>query len=156
MTEYRSLKWEDVREGDELPTLTRDVSTTTVISAAIASRDFYPVHHDFRFAQGAGARDIFLNIISTGGFVGKYLTDWSGPEGEIKRMKFHLGVPCCAGDMLKMTGRVTEKREDAGERLVDIDYDLAVADGSHCRGTATMILPASVAEPSQRSHDGAT
>ena len=138
---YSSLYWKDVKEGDDLPTLSREVTTTTIIAGAIATRDFYPLHHDFRFAQKAGAKDILMNNITTGGFVGRYLTDWSGPEGEIKRMKFRLGIPCHPGDTLTMTGKVARKHRDADEHLIDIEYDFVVANGSHCKGTATMMLP---------------
>jgi acyl dehydratase len=142
MMRYKILYWEDIREGEKLPTLTREITTTTVVATAIASRDFYPAHHDRRFAQRAGARDIFINILTSGGFVGRYLTEWSGPEGELKRMKFHLGVPCYAGDILTMTGKVVKKYIDGDQYLVDIEYNFIVPGGSHCNGMATMILPA--------------
>ncbi len=129
-------------EGEELPPLAREITTTTVVAAAVASRDFYPAHHDSRFARQAGIRDVFINIITTGGFVGKYLTDWSGPEGEITWMKFRLKVPCCAGDTLTMTGKVARKYGDAGQHLVDVEYNLAVRDGTHCAGVASMTMPA--------------
>ena len=139
---YKILYWEDIKEGEKLPTLIREITTTTVVATAIASRDFYPVHHDLRFAQKAGARDIFINILTSGGFVGRYLTDWSGPAGELKRIKFHLGVPCYAGDILTMTGKVAKKYIDGDQHLVDIEYNFIVPGGSHCSGIATMILPA--------------
>ncbi len=139
---HKILYWEDIKAGEKLATLTREITTTAVVAAAIASRDFYPVHHDLRFAQKAGARDIFINILTSGGFVSRYLTDWSGPEGELKRIKFHLGVPCYAGDTLTMTGKVVKKYLDGDQHLVDIEYNFIVPGGSHCSGTATMILPA--------------
>lgn len=139
--EYRTLYWEDIREGADLPTLKKEVTATTIIAAVIATRDFYPLHHDHRFAQKAGLKDIIMNNITTGGFVSRYLTDWSGPEGELKRMRFHLGFPCHPGDTLTMTARVTRKYADAGEHLAEVEYSLAVPDGIHCNGTATMILP---------------
>lgn len=138
---HKILYWEDIKEGGKLPTLTKEITTTTVIATAIASRDFYPVHHDFRFAQKAGAKDIFINILTSGGLVGRYLTEWSGPEGELKRVKFHLGVPCYAGDILTMTGKVVKRYTDGGRHLVDIEYNFTVPGGSHCKGMATMILP---------------
>ncbi len=91
--------------------------------------------------QKAGVKDILMNNITTGGLIGRYLTDWSGPDGEIKRMKFRLGMPCHPGDKLNMTGKVTKKYVDVDEHLVDIEYNLLVPEGSHCRGTATMSLP---------------
>ncbi|MBL7120039.1 MAG: acyl dehydratase [Dehalococcoidia bacterium] len=140
---HKTLYWEDVKEGDDLPVLNKEITATTIIAAVIATRDFYPVHHDHRFAQKAGLKDIIMNNITTGGFAGRYLTDWSGPEGEIKRMKFRMGTPCHPGVTLTITARVAKKYFDSGEHLVDVDYDFVLSDGSrHCRGTATMILPA--------------
>jgi acyl dehydratase len=140
--EYASRRWDEVKEGEHLPALTSEVTATTVIAAAIASRDFYPVHHDRLFAQRAGARDIFTNIITSGGFVQRYLTGWSGPEGELARLKFRLGVPCYAGDTLSMTGKVARKYVKGGQCLLDLEYGFVVPHGSHCTGTATMVLPA--------------
>jgi len=143
---HSSLYWEDVSEGEALPVLVKEVTATTIIAGAIATRDFYPLHHDFRFAQKAGLKDIIMNNITTGGYLGRYLTDWSGPEGDIKRMKFHLGMPCHPGDTFTVTGRVTRKYEQAGQHLVDIQYEVAVNMGDHCTGTATMVLPVRPAE----------
>ena len=80
---WETVYWEDIAEGDELPSQSRDITATTIVSTAIASRDFQDVHHDYAAARGKGVKDIFLNILSTGGLVGKYITDWSGPEGEL-------------------------------------------------------------------------
>lgn len=132
--------WDDIGEGLELPVRSREMTATAIIAAAIASRDFSPLHHDHRAAQNGGLRDIFVNIITSGGLVSKYLTDWTGPEGEIRRMKFRLGVPCCAGDTLTMSGRVTGKAVREGRREVDVTYRFDVEAGAHCSGEATMEL----------------
>ena len=67
---WKSLYWGDVEEGQELPTVTRDITYTTVVAGAIASRDFVPLHHDRDFAQKAGLKDIFLNTPTT------YMDSW--------------------------------------------------------------------------------
>lgn len=139
---WRSIHWDDVREGDELPAQTREITRTNVVATAIASRDFTPVHHDHEAAQREGAKDIFLNILSTGGLIGKYLTDWSGPEGELKKMTIRLGATVFPGDTLTSGGKVVKKYTEAGDHLVDVDFNLAVAMGPHAWGTATMSLPA--------------
>jgi len=139
---WKTVYWDDVKEGDALPTDTRDVTRTTVVATALATRDFYPVHHDHIFAHASGARDIFINILTTNGLVSKYLTDWSGPEGEIKKFSFRLGMSCYAGDTLTMVGKVARKYTEGNEHLVDLEYTFSVADGPHATGTATMSLPA--------------
>ena len=63
-----------------LPEWTLEVTPTVVVSTAIATRDFYPVHHDRDYAERGGSKDIFLNILTTTGLVQRYVTDWAGPE----------------------------------------------------------------------------
>jgi acyl dehydratase len=138
---WKAVCWDDVGEGDELPVATREITRTTIVATAIATRDFTPVHHDHEAAQREGAKDIFLNILSTGGFVGKYLTDWSGPEGELKKITIRLGATVFPGDMLTSTGKIAKKYTDGDQHLVDVDFNLSVAMGPHAWGTATMALP---------------
>lgn len=139
--EYTSIKFSAVNEGDALPEDSREITRTTVVSTAIATRDFQNVHHDHEFAKKAGTPDIFLNILTTGGFIGKYLTDWSGPEGELKSVNIKLAMPCYPGDTLVGTGSIVKKYEEDGNCLVDIQYQFATASGPHALGTATMALP---------------
>ena len=137
----KSIYWDDVAEGDELPVETREITRTTIIATAIATRDFTPVHHDHEAAQREGAKDIFLNILSTGGLVGKYLTDWSGPEGELKKITIRLGATVFPGDTLTSTGKIAKKYTEGDQHLVDVDFNLSVAMGPHAWGTATVALP---------------
>jgi acyl dehydratase len=138
---WKTVYWEDVKDGDKLPTTSRNITRTTVLTTAIASRDFYPVHHDHEFAHSTGARDIFINILTTNGLVSKYLTDWSGPEGEIKKFSFRIGMNVFAGDTLTAIGHVVKKYTKGNEHLVDIEFTFSVAAGAHAPGTATMALP---------------
>ena len=138
---WNSVCWDDVSEGDELPVQTREITRTTVIAAAIASRDFTPVHHDHEAAQRNGARDIFVNILTTGGLVGKYLTDWSGPEGRLRRVTISLGATVFPGDTLISRGTVARKYREGDDCLVDVEFSLAVSMGPHAWGSATMALP---------------
>ncbi len=139
---WKSVCWDDIKEGDELPVQAREITATTIVSTAIASRDFQDVHHDYAAARSKGVKDIFLNILSTGGFVGKYLTDWSGPEGELKKIAIRLGATVFPGDTLTSTGKIAKKYTEGDQHLVDIDFNLSVAMGPHAWGTATMALPA--------------
>jgi len=41
---WESVYWENVGEGDELAAQTREMTRTTIVATAIASRDFQPVH----------------------------------------------------------------------------------------------------------------
>ena len=138
---WKSIVWDDVEEGAELPSQTREITRTTIIATAIATRDFALMHHDHIAAQKAGTKDIFLNIISTGGLVGKYVTDWSGPRGRIKKLTIRLGATCYPGDTLTSTAKVVNKYVEEDQHLVNVEYNLSVESGSHAVGTVTMALP---------------
>ena len=132
----------DPQVGDELPELVLDMTATRIVAGAIATRDFMPVHHDRDFAQAQGASDIFMNILSTNGHCGRYLTDWAGPESLIRSLSIRLGVPVHPGSTLRFTGRVTALEVKDDERLVHIDLNAANELGDHATGTAVVALPA--------------
>jgi hypothetical protein len=97
----------DVAVGTRLPQLQIPLDRTTIVAGAIASQDFEDVHHDPAKAQERGTPDIFLSINSTNGFLDRYVTDWTGPCGRIRRVSLRLGVPAFPGDVLTMTAQVT-------------------------------------------------
>jgi acyl dehydratase len=138
---WKSLYWEDVEETQELPTVTMDITSTTIITGAIASMDFTALHHDRDYAQSVGMKDIFMNNATICGFSGKYLTDWTGPEGELKEISFRIGASCFPGDTMTMTGKVVKKYTEGDQHLVDIEYEFNVPEGRNCGGTGTVALP---------------
>src|SRR5581483_100576 len=117
------------------------VTTTVIVAAAIASRDFMPVHHDRDFAQKQGSPDLFMNILSTNGFCLRFLTDWAGPEAMLTKLAIRLGVPAFPNDPLRFTGTVTGKTQgDDGEGFIDVTFQGANSLGVHVSGTATLSL----------------
>jgi hypothetical protein len=117
-----------------LPPLVIDVTPTFVISTAIATRDFQDVHHDRDRAVAGGAKDIFLNILTTTGLVQRYVADWAGPDVIFRAISIRLGVPCHAGDTLTLSGAVTA--EDGAERTISVTGRCRL--GDHV--TATVLL----------------
>ena len=82
MTADASRTLDQVRKGDVLPELAYDVSATTVVLGALASRDWRPMHHDYDFAVNRnGTRNIFLNTPNQAHWFERFVTDWSGPRG---------------------------------------------------------------------------
>jgi hypothetical protein len=63
--------------GEELPALEVPITATAIVAGAIASRDYQDVHHDRDLAVQRGSKDIFMNILTTNGYVGRYVTDWA-------------------------------------------------------------------------------
>ncbi len=101
-----------------LPPLVIDVTPTFVISSALATRDFQDVHHDRDRAVAGGAKDIFLNILTTTGLVQRYVAGWAGPDAIFRAISIRLGVPCHAGETLTLTGEVTA--DDGVDRVISV------------------------------------
>ena len=83
----------EVAVGDLLPELRIDVTVKLIVGGAIASRDYQDVHHDKSAAQALGSSDIFMNILTTNGLVGRYVTNWAGSDARLKRIAIKLGAP---------------------------------------------------------------
>jgi acyl dehydratase len=130
-----------IRIGDELPRFELEVTPTVIVAGAIASRDFMPAHHDPVFARAQGAPDLFMNILTTNGYVSRYVTDWAGPEAALKSIVIRLGAPAVPGKPLRFTGRVTGKREADGECLLELEVRAANDLGDHATGTVVLSLP---------------
>lgn len=128
-----------VRVGDELPELTIPVTRTLIVSGAIASRDYQDVHHDSVIAQEKGSPDIFMNILTTNGLVGRYITDHFGSGAILRKVAIRLGAPNYPGDTMVLTGSVEQVDGDtATVKVVG-----ANGIGKHVTGTVTVTIPAS-------------
>jgi acyl dehydratase len=120
----------DVNVGDTLPEWRLPVTTTLVVSTALATRDYQDVHHDRDLAQSYGSQDIFLNILTTNGLVGRFVTDWAGAEVNVQSIAIRLGAPAYPGDELVFTGSVVE----VDEEVVVVDVVGNVSIGAHVTG----------------------
>jgi acyl dehydratase len=141
----KTLRWQDISEGDELTPLEIPITTTMIVAGAIASRDFMPVHHDRDYAKKQGSPNLFMNILTTNGYCVRFLTDWAGPEAMVKNLSIRLGVPSFPDDPLRFTGTVTGKSTGSpagqeGENFVEVSFQGANSLGNHVSGTAVLSL----------------
>lgn len=123
--------------GATLPTLTVPITRTLVVAGALASRDFQDVHHDAEIAKEKGSLDIFMNILTTNGLVGRYVTDSFGEGAVLRKVAIRLGVPNYPGDTMVLSGTITAVDGTTAEvRVVGSN-----ALGDHVTGTVTVTLP---------------
>jgi len=134
-----SQSFADVEVGAKLPDLVIDVSASLIVAGALASRDYMPVHHDKAAAQATGAPDIFMNILTTNGLVGRFVTDWAGIDAQVKKVAIKLGAPNYPGETMTLVGSVAAKDEAA--KTVDVEVTGKNSWGNHVTGTVTVALP---------------
>jgi uncharacterized protein len=134
------LTFEHLVDGESLPPLAIAVTPSVIVAGALASGDFEVVHHDKEAARQRGTPDIFMNILTTNGYVQRYVNEWA-VNGRIRAIDLRLGVPNLAGDTLKLTGRVSRKLQEGTERIVEIAVRGANSLGEHVTATVRVALP---------------
>jgi acyl dehydratase len=123
--------------GTCLPPLEIEITPTLIVAGAMASRDYQDVHHDAELARRRGSPDIFMNILTTNGLVGRYVTDHFGPDAVLRKVAIRLGAPNHPGDTMVLTGTVEEVDGDTAEvRVVGTN-----GIGRHVTGTVTVTVP---------------
>ena len=127
--------------GHELPPFELPVTATVIVAGAIASRDFMPAHHDPVFAKAQGAPDVFMNILTTNGYVSRFVTDWAGPEARMRNLKIRLGAPNYPGDCMTMYGEVISKQVVDGAGVIEVAFRGTNRLGDHMSGTSELELP---------------
>jgi acyl dehydratase len=136
----KTVRLKDAAVGTELPELVVPITTTLVVAGALASRDYTPVHHDKAAAQATGMQDVFMNILTTNGLVGRYVTDWAGPDAVLKGVSIKLGTPNLPGDAMKLRGKVSGRDEKNG--TAEISVTGSNSWGDHVVATVRVALPA--------------
>jgi len=107
------LQLADVSPGDVLPELRHDVTATTVVLGALASRDWRPMHHDHDFAVNRnGTRDIFINTPNLAAWFERYITDWTGPRARLGQVRFRMKDSIFPGDTMVFGGQVEDVTTD--------------------------------------------
>jgi acyl dehydratase len=140
---HPTLVFGDVAEGDFLPSLSHEVTATTVVLGALATRDWRPMHHDKDFAvERNGTKDIFLNTPNQAAWFERYITDWTGPHGRMGRVTFTMRDSVFPGDTMVMNGVVSEVTvDDTGCGWVGLDITLSVDGDVKSTCTARVALP---------------
>jgi acyl dehydratase len=128
----------EVSVGATLPPLVVELTPTMIVAGAIATQDYQNVHHDRDAVQRLGHPDVFMNILTSTGFAGRFVTDWAGPEARLEAATVRLGVPNYPYDEMRIEGTVAEKRDD-GRVIVSIVGTNRL--GKHLDCQITMALP---------------
>lgn len=128
-----------VAVGEELPALAIPITVPLIVGGALATRDYFPGHHDLEAARALGSPHIFMNILTTNGLVQRFVEDWAGPQATLHSLKIKLGAPNHPGDVMRFSGSVTDKRDS--DRSIEVTLAGRNSMGPHVTGTVRLSLP---------------
>lgn len=120
--------------GRELGPVQVPVTATQIIAGALATRDFYPVHHDRDFARAHGNDDIVLNILTTNGLLARVVGEWTG-AARLSRLVTTLRAPASPGEPLCLSGHV----ETAVGQEVTMRVRAETGASVHAEAVATVV-----------------
>ena len=134
-------KFADVKVGDELPPLKLPpISRHQLALYCGGSGDHNPIHVDIDFAKKFGFKDVFAHGMLSMAFLGRLATSWV-PQKNIRRLGTRFTSITWVGDQITVSGRVVGKREENGEKLVDLEVKCTNQNGQNTlEGNATVAL----------------
>lgn len=115
----KKLYFEDVKEGDELPSFTvANLTRTDFVKYAGSSGDFNPIHHDQTFAEASGNPTVFAMGMMNAGILSRLVADYAGIEN-VRKYRVRFATRVWPGDSVTCKGKVTKKTVENGEKLIE-------------------------------------
>ena len=128
--------------GDELPPLVPPPLTREQLALhADASNDRNPIHTDVAYARAVGLPDVVAHGMLSMAWLGRLVTNWA-PQRDLREFSARFSAITHVGERIVCTGRITEKIERDGERIVRIAVTAANEAGEvKVSGDAYLALP---------------
>jgi acyl dehydratase len=118
------IKFDQVKVGDEIPAfVVQGVTRPDFVRYAGASGDFVPLHYDQTFVEAAGIPTVFAQGMFTAGLLSKAVTDYVG-MGQVRKFKVRFATRVWPGDTVTCRGKVTNKTERNGEKIIEGDLEV--------------------------------
>lgn len=136
-------KFADVNVGEELPTITKAPGRLQLVQYAAGSGDFNPLHYDADFPQARQIGDNIVHGRMKYASLGELVSTWLAHSGWVKSISCQYRGMDLQGKQFTVKGVVAAKREEGGQKVVDLDVWTEGADGSKTTpGKATVVLNA--------------
>ena len=138
-----NVYWEDVEVGQDIPTWSRKTDLMNWNRYAAVNDEFVYIHMDDEAGREA------LNEPGAFGmgnlrfaYLHNMLRDWAGDEASVKKLGCQYRAINNKNDVLTCVGKISAKRVESGEHLVDLEVNVLNQNGqATCPGEATVILP---------------
>ncbi|MCA0300843.1 MAG: MaoC family dehydratase [Proteobacteria bacterium] len=141
MATVTAPKFADVKVGDVLPPLVLPpISRHQLALYCGGSGDHNPIHVDIDFAKKFGFKDVFAHGMLSMAFLGRLVTSWV-PQSQVRKLGTRFTSITWVGDVITVSGKVTGKREEGGQKLVDLEVKCTNQNGQDTlQGEATVAL----------------
>jgi len=124
-----TLSFDAIKVGDEIPSFSIELDQMMLWMYSGASGDFNPIHNDKEFGEKVGLGGTIAHGLSSMGRMQKTVVDWIDDPGKLKKLKVRFAAPARPGDTVTFKGKVTDKKEEGGMKLVVLEVGAETQDG---------------------------
>jgi hydroxyacyl-ACP dehydratase HTD2-like protein with hotdog domain len=144
----KQICYEDVQQGDVIPTLTVTLDERQLFFFSAATYNGHRIHYDKEWAQKIeGYDDVLVQGPLQAALLARAITDWIGGQGRLVEYAVQNRAVAFPGQELSFGGVVTAKRLVDNTGLIDLDITGRRGDTVLMPGTATVALPLRVDKP---------
>lgn len=138
----QQVYFEDVAQGDDMPTLVVSVDETQMFFFSAATYNGHRIHYDKHWAtEVEGHDDVVVQGPLQAALLARAVTDWIGGAGRLLEYSVQNRAIAYPGQVLTFGGVVSAKRLVDNTGLVDLDIAGRHDEAILMPGTATVALP---------------
>jgi acyl dehydratase len=116
--------FEDIKEGDVVINLIKpSITKLQLVRYAGASGDFNPLHIDDEVGRAAGFDGVVAHGMLMMGIAAQAITNWI-PKSYLKKFKVRFKGPTKPGDVIKVIGKVTDKKIERKKGIVSCTLEV--------------------------------
>ena len=139
----KQLFWEDVKEGQEVPSFSRKVGYMELNRFAGANDEYVPIHMDADYAKNVAK---LPDVIIMGNLKLAYMTNaisaWAGDDGWIEKITIEYRKMDNVNTTIAAKGKVTKTYQEDGKNLVALEMWIENEEGKVTTpGSALLSLP---------------
>ncbi len=133
--------FEDIQVGDELDPIEKLPTTDMAIDFFGRDNPTNPAFSDIEAGKRMGVGGALVPGMLKIAWMTQYVSDWAGPDSLVANLRVAFRRPDVADRPLTLSGRVVDKREEGGTKVVELEV-VTIADGQpSVRGNVQVQMP---------------
>lgn len=136
------VNFEDVQEGQSIPSVSLHCDSQRLVMWAAASGDFYQIHYDKDFALATGLPERIVHGGLKHALLGRLLQQWVGYDGRVLRVACQYRGMDPVDQDVTAKGVVSKKYRRDGQNVVELEVWTETPQGERTTpGQAVVSLP---------------
>jgi acyl dehydratase len=133
--------YEDVNVDDELEPSEKLPTADMAVDFFGRDNPTNPAFADAEAGKRMGVGGALVPGILKLSWMTQYVSDWAGPESNVRNLRVAYRRPDVAGNPLTLSGRVVDKREEDGKKIVELEVVTLAGGEPSVRGNVQVEMP---------------